>query len=91
YGMGKVQKKCMQRNLQHIYFSVTFTIAIYTKITFEKNNLEKITQQCYNFIIIKLYYGIREERYEESISTICYFDGGILCGLWEEARTGSGK
>ncbi|MCI7682194.1 MAG: hypothetical protein MSP55_08235, partial [Fusobacterium necrophorum] len=31
YGMGKVQKKCMQRNLQHIYVSVTFTIAIYTK------------------------------------------------------------
>ncbi|EHO18269.1 helix-turn-helix domain-containing protein [Fusobacterium necrophorum] len=35
--MGKVQKKCMQRNLQNIYVSVTFTIAIYRKLLIDKN------------------------------------------------------
>ncbi len=39
--MGKVQKKCMQRNLQHIYVSVTFTIAIY------KNRFSKV--KIHNF------------------------------------------
>lgn len=37
--MGKVQKKCMQRNLQHIYVSVTFTIAIYNFYYFLKKEL----------------------------------------------------